>query len=145
MGNSGAVKFVEMDCAYEACTRILNARPKALTPDRMLELGKVVNQGFMRDWEEKADEEIVQWGGLYDLGSVGKLLVATEYCFFTARKVFSIEVERLPYLVREHSALYGESFVTGDVIVVEAAGTRIWVFHHEGLYATVVAAQKEFA
>jgi uncharacterized protein YjaG (DUF416 family) len=138
--NELQVQVVELARAVEACERILGCRPTALTPDAIASTVKRVEWKPLPGWESKSDSEIAIRAGLFAIGLSGPLLVATEAGFAKKRGAFVVDARDLGALVSQHLERCGESFFNGDAIVVEREGARIWLFHHEGQYATILAA-----
>jgi len=131
---------VDMATMLDTCERILGKRPTAPVPDAIAAVGQASEWKPFPDWESKADAQIAIRAGLYAVGFSGALLVVTEASFRPDRGAFLLDARDLDALVCRHLAWYGECFFNGDVIIAERDGRRIWLFHHEGCYATISAA-----
>ena len=135
--NLPSTTIVNMARVHEACARILGRRPTALTPDTIAVLVEHVDWKSLPEWESKSDADIAIGSGLHSVAFSGPLLVVTEASFGSGRGAFMVEARELGLLVEQHLVRHGECFFNGDVIIVECKGSQIWLFHHEGQYATL--------
>ncbi len=124
---------------YDVCAAILGARPVALTPDAIAAVWKSVDWLALPGWEAKTDSEVAAESGLLCANFRGTVLVVTEASFAPTRGAFVLDERALGAFVRAHLPSYGECFFNGDVIVANGEGRRLWLFHHEGVYATISA------
>ncbi len=129
------ISLVDIAAVQQAFARILGRVPRSITPDAIAEiLGPVVWKPA-EGWDSQPDGVVASNAGLFDAGFSGSVLVVTDASFFPDRGAFRIDSKDLPAFVSQHSARYQECFFDGDAIVVEEHGCRIWIFHHEGVYA----------
>ncbi len=87
-------------------------------------------------WEAMEDTEILDECGFADKSS-GELYVITEISYKKECGPFKIEGQKLKELVAEHLDLFGECFFSIDVLIVSFSKKEIFIFHHEGVYATL--------
>jgi hypothetical protein len=133
------ISIVEMSRVYDACAQILGERPSALTPEAVEAVSQAVDWKEVPGWESMSDAEIAMRSGLSGVAFSGQLLVVTEASFAPARGAFEVDAGDLVVLIDEHLLRFGECFFNGDVIVVDRHAGQIWLFHHEGVYASVFA------
>ena len=137
--NQYTVTYESLDAACDACALILPQRPNAATPDAIAALVAKIDWMPVPDWSSKDDNDIAIRANLYGLGLAGFLLVVTEASFAKRLGAFRVDAKGLGNLVQSHLQKYGECFFNGDVVIVELAGKRIWLFHHEGQVALLTA------
>ncbi len=130
-------QIVNMSQVYDACERVVGRKPVAITPDAISDVAKATVWSRLPDWDTKSDIEIAEETGLYRSGFTGWMLVVTDASFTSAGGVFRVKAENLQALVAQHRSRYGEPFFATDVIVVGLEDRRIWIFHHEGVYAMI--------
>jgi hypothetical protein len=106
-------------------------------PDAIVGPMRGVKWVALPGWESMSDGEIATRSGLFAARLAGVLFVVTDATLASQRGAFQVDAEGLAMLVEEHLDRYGECLFNGDTIVVERDGSRIWLFHHEGVYATV--------
>ena len=120
-----------------ALARIFGRTPEAATPDAICELASAVRWTRVADWESVEDTDLARSTGLFSIPFVGAVVVVTEYCFTSGFGGFLVAAAGLEQLVQTHLDVYGECFFNGDVAIVEADGSRVWMFHHEGAVALI--------
>jgi hypothetical protein len=69
----------------------------------------------------------------------GTILVVTDASFAPGRGAFMLDAAALETFVGAYLRSYGECFFDGDVIIASSGSRSIWLFHHEGAYATLSA------
>lgn len=135
--SEGRGSFVEIARVQHVLEHILGSKPRSVTPDAIGEILGSVEWKPAEGWDSQSDSVVASSSELFDAGFSSRLLVVTDVSSFPGRGAFSVASEELPSFVSTYSTRYGESFFDGDVIVVEELGKRIWIFHHEGVWASV--------
>lgn len=133
------VATVEVSDVLNVCSEVLGRRVRAPTPDAIEVVAGHVDWRPLPDWERLTDDEIANHTGLLHVFSGGSLLIVTEAALTQVLGAFLVASEDLPRFVAQHLARFGECFFNGDVIVADRAAVQIWLFHHEGQYATISA------
>jgi hypothetical protein len=137
--NDEHLAFVEISWVQQVLARILGGSPRSVTPDAIGELLGPIEWKPAEGWDTLDDSTVATTAGLFDAGFSGHLLIVTDVSFVSGKGAFSIASEELSLFVSEYSSRCEESFFDGDVVVVEELGERVWVFHHEGVCATLNA------
>jgi hypothetical protein len=133
------ITTTNVEHVYDACERLFGRRPSALTPDAIAAMRNDVKWKPFPGWESMSDTEVGIRSGLYATRFAGVLLVVTEASLASRIGAFEVHAQELGTLVSQHLTRYGECFFDGDVIIAERDGSRIWLYHHEGLYAEISA------
>lgn len=121
----------------EKCSKVLGKRLHQPTPDAVASAVGQIDWKDCAGWEQCTDAEISKNSGLLQVSFGGHLLVVTEAALTQGNRAFVVEAADLAKFVEQHLTRFGECFFNGDVLVVDSAGTRLWMFHHEGLHATI--------
>jgi len=121
----------------DACARVIGRKPMAPTPDAIASVAGVIEWKSFPDWEAYSDSEIAAETRLYDIALMGKLYVVTEAALTSREGPIVVNAVDLRKLIAEHLRLFGECFFNGDVVIMEAKGNNVWLFHHEGQYALI--------
>jgi hypothetical protein len=132
--NDNYIRFVPMSTVEVALTRVLGSAPLSVTPDDIATIAGPVEWRPTAGWDSEDDPLVASNAGLFDAGFEGDTLIVVDASFAPDRGAFLIDGADLQRLVSEHLERYGAVFFDGDVIIVEAHGSRMWLFHHEGVY-----------
>jgi hypothetical protein len=127
--------LVPLSTVHAALTRILGRAPRSVTPDDIAAVAGALEWRRTAGWDKEDDVVVATKAGLFEAGFAGATLIVTEASFFRDLGAFLIDGDDLQRFVSEHLIRYGEVFFNGDVVIVEMHGSRIWLFHHEGMYA----------
>jgi hypothetical protein len=128
---------VPIAAMMEALTGALGRAPESATPDAIANTLDSVMWIRFEAWEAWDDVALAKAIGLVATAFEGDVFVLTEASFALNLGAFLIPASYLDQLVTEHLERYGECFFNGDVVVLEASGKKLWLFHHEGAFATV--------
>jgi len=121
----------------ENCSRILGKRLLVPTPDAVSSAAGPITWNHFQNWEQRSDVEIAASSGLLGISFDGPLFIVTEAALTQGQGAFVVPAaDDLERFVGGHLTRFGECFFNGDVLIVDA-GIHIWMFHHEGVYATV--------
>jgi hypothetical protein len=124
----------------ERCSSVLGKQLPFATPDAVASVVGQLEWEKCTGWEQCRDAEIAKRSGLLQIGFDGPLLVVTEAALTQGTGAFVVSAtEGLAKFVEQHLARFGECFFNGDVLIVDRAGTRVWLFHHEGLFTTITS------
>jgi hypothetical protein len=123
----------------DACARVVDGRPSAPVPDLIAALAGKVQWHPLPGWEHQEDVDIARRAGLIALASLagGVLMVVTDGSLSKTAGGCVVEAVALEAFIADHLRRFGECFCNGDVVIVQAAGAFIWLFHHEGLYTSI--------
>ncbi len=135
--SDGLMRFVEISRVQQVLARILGSVPRSVTPDAIAEILDAVKWKPAEGWDSLNDSVVASAAGLFNHGLSGGLLIVTDVSFIPGKGAFGIAGEDLSAFVSTYSSRYQESLFDGDVVVVEELGKRMWIFHHEGVYACV--------
>lgn len=130
------LRFVPISTVQAALGRILGSTPRSVTPDHIAAVAGALEWRHTEGWDLEDDLVVATKAGLFDAGFTGDTLVVVDSCFPPGRGAYLIDGANLRRFVSEHLERHGAVFFDGDVVIVEAHGSRIWLFHHEGVHAT---------
>jgi hypothetical protein len=133
--NDNHIRFVPMSTVDVALARALGSAPLAVTPDDIATIAGSIEWRPTAGWDADEDSMVASNAGLFDVRFEGDTLLVVEASFAPDRGAFLIDGADLERFVSEHLERYGAVFFDGDVIIVEAHGSQVWLFHHEGVYA----------
>jgi hypothetical protein len=133
--NDDHLGFVPMSTVLAALDRILGGTPRSVTPDDIAAIAGAIEWRPTAGWDSEDDVAVATKAGLFDAGFTGDTLVVVDSCFAPGRGAYLIDGADLRRFVSEHLGRHGSVLFDGDVVIVEMHGSRIWLFHHEGVYA----------
>jgi hypothetical protein len=100
------------------------------------EMGILIKWYGLKKWEEMDDIKIYEYIKKIQEPK-DELYVVTEVCYRKSFGPIAIDGGELQLLVEEHLAKYNECFFNGDVAIFSLKYRKIWIFHHEGMFAFV--------
>ncbi|WP_371368286.1 hypothetical protein SRRS_19220 [Sporomusa rhizae] len=88
------------------------------------------------DWENANSLEIISlFNNLKTLE--GKLIIITDASYKKELGPFHVDAFDLNEFVIKHKQSFGETFLDTDILILSVDLKKIWMFHHEGVYALI--------
>jgi hypothetical protein len=130
---------IELPAAKGALEAILGQQIERIDPDTIAALHPDLSWTKLPLWSEMPDIEVAKLTGLLDAPGAVRMTFVTDPSFYPGGTAWSCPVDSLVPAFQEHRIATRERvFAGGDVVAWSTELGKVWLFHHEGLFAIIL-------
>src|SRR5437588_389666 len=130
------MNIVSIDAAKSELETLVGAPLNRVDPDALADVLDDLTWMPIVGWSELSDQRIAVESGLSSSEVSGTMVVVTDVSFYKSGGAFVMDTDRFVEFLDWHRKEFGERvFSGGDVIAWVREARRLWLFHHEGVFA----------